>query len=71
MLLLDADGDDKWRRDQNEEMAKALRSAGNTDVAITQIAGRDHYTLWDKIADGDEVSTRILAFVARLTRSAP
>ncbi|HEY3592238.1 MAG TPA: alpha/beta hydrolase [Polyangiaceae bacterium] len=63
-LLLYADGDEAWRRDQNEQMAAALRAAGNAQVGIAQIAGRDHGTIWTLLAaPGDDVAARIRRFV--------
>src|SRR5262245_6345673 len=49
MLLIYADGDDQWRRDQNEEMGAALRKAGSRDVTVKQVAGRNHTTIWSKL----------------------
>lgn len=66
MFLIYADRDDKWRRDQNEEMAEALRKTGNRDVKIKQISGRDHITVWNKIAEGEEVSTQIIDFINQM-----
>ncbi|MEP7271320.1 MAG: alpha/beta hydrolase [Acidobacteriota bacterium] len=67
MLLLYADGDDPWRREQNEEMAKAMREARCRDVEVKQIANRDHRTIWAKMGEDEEVSKLIIAFVTRLT----
>jgi acetyl esterase/lipase len=64
MLVLYADGDDEWRRQQNVEMAKALTGAGARDSSIAMIAGRTHNTIWSKVAeDGDETAARIIDFV--------
>jgi acetyl esterase/lipase len=63
-LLLYADGDEVWRREQNIEMAKALRAAGNPDVTIAEIAGRDHGSIWSNLGSaGDEVADKIRRFV--------
>jgi acetyl esterase/lipase len=63
-LLLYADGDDPWRRQQNVEMAGALRAAGNSQVAIAEIAGRDHGSIWAGLATpGDDVAERIRRFI--------
>src|SRR5215471_15874097 len=37
VLLLYADGEEAWRREQSKEMAAALRAAGNSEVAIAEI----------------------------------
>jgi acetyl esterase/lipase len=64
MLLIYADGDEAWRRQQNEEMGKALKAAGNLKVEVVQIAGRSHISIWEKLAqEGDPTSERIIAFV--------
>lgn len=68
ILMIYADGDDEWRRQQNEEMAKAWRQVGHQDVTVKQIASRNHLTIWSKIADGDEVSSLIIAFISRLSK---
>jgi acetyl esterase/lipase len=63
-LILYADGDDEWRRQQNVDAAKALKGAGARDVTITMIAGRTHNTIWSKVAEaGDETATHIIDFV--------
>jgi acetyl esterase/lipase len=64
MLVLYADGDDAWRRDQNVEAARALTDAGARDVAIVMIGGRTHNTIWNRMAEAsDETAERIVAFV--------
>ena len=64
ILILYADGDDEWRREQNTQMEKALKATGNNSVAIVQIPGRTHNSIWSQLnKDGDEVSSRIVAFV--------
>jgi acetyl esterase/lipase len=63
-LLLYADGDDEWRRGQNIDMMAALKGAGVKDLAIAQINGRTHNTIWSTLAeDGDETGSRIIDFV--------
>ncbi|PYR02809.1 MAG: hypothetical protein DMF97_03555 [Acidobacteria bacterium] len=71
ILVLYADGDDQWRRDQNAEAATALKAAGNPRVEIAQIVGRSHNTIWSRLnEEGDEVGDRIVRFV-RKTIAAP
>jgi acetyl esterase/lipase len=69
LLLIYADGDDSWRRQQNEDLALQLRKAGHRDIAVKQIAGRNHLTIWSKIGDGEEVSNLIIDFISRLTNA--
>jgi hypothetical protein len=64
MLILYADRDDQWRRDQNAEMEKALRAARNARVVIAQIQGLTHNSIRSQMGkDDDEVASRIVAFV--------
>jgi len=58
-LLLYADGDDPWRRQQNEEMAKAMKAEA------VQIADRDHMGIFMKLAPGDPAFDRMAAFVSK------
>lgn len=70
MLILYADGDEKWRRDQNVDAAQALQAAGNSHVTIVQIAGRTHNSIWSRIHDvNDEAAERIVTFVRTLAQS--
>jgi acetyl esterase/lipase len=68
VLLLYTDGDEDWRRKQNEDMAVAFRSAGHKDVNIRRIDGRTHMSVWTDMLDGEseETSSAILLFAKRL-----
>jgi len=69
MLLLYADGDDAWRREQQTDFAAALRAAGDTNVATHEIIGRTHLTVWYTMKDGqDETSRAIEAFAAKVAK---
>jgi acetyl esterase/lipase len=57
-LFLYADGDDPWRRQQNEEMAKAMKAEA------VQVADRDHMGIFMKLTPGDPAFDRMLAFVS-------
>ena len=57
-LLLYADGDDAWRRQQNEDMAKLMKAEA------VQIADRDHMGIFMKLAPGDPAFDRMVAFVS-------
>jgi acetyl esterase/lipase len=66
MLILYAEGDEDWRREQNVEVAAAMKAAGNSDVGLAMIADRNHATIWSRVgSDGDETAERILRFVSR------
>jgi acetyl esterase/lipase len=68
MLLIYADGDDEWRRTQNDEMRDALRIAGHTNIDLREVKNRTHNTVWSKMNDApdEETSTLILAFAKRV-----
>ena len=68
VLLIYTDGDEQWRQKQNLDMAAALRSAGNKDVAVRRVDGRTHMSVWTSMLDGDseETSSAILVFAKRL-----
>lgn len=69
MLLLYADGDDAWRRQQNVDFAAALRAAGDMQIETHMISGRTHLTVWYTMEQGqDETSRAIEAFAARVTK---
>ncbi|HJU43473.1 MAG TPA: alpha/beta hydrolase [Vicinamibacterales bacterium] len=69
LLLVYADGDDPWRREQQGEFAAALRAAGHRDVETRMIAGRGHNSVWGEMAKGEEETSRaILQFVSRLAK---
>ena len=68
ILLIDTDGDEGWRQQQNLDMAAALRAAGNKDVTLHQVKGRTHMSVWTEMLDGEseETSSWILAFAKRV-----
>jgi len=65
MLLLYADGDDPWRREQNEDLKAALEAEGHKDVATVQIADRDHRGIHSSLAVDDVALEKIVSFVKR------
>ena len=66
VLILYADGDEDWRRQQNIEVAQAIKAAGSANVSVAMIKGRTHNSIWSEIgADRDEVAERIIKFVSR------
>ena len=63
-LIIYADRDEPWRRQQNVDMAQALKAAGSPPVDLVEIADRTHMSIWHKLAeDGDPASERVIAFV--------
>ena len=66
MLILYADRDEDWRREQNVEVAAAMKAAGHANVEIAMIGDRTHATIWERVADvGDETAARIIRFASR------
>ena len=68
VLFIDTDGDEDWRQQQNLDMAEAVRAAGNTEVAVHQVTGRTHMSVWTDMLDGEseETSSWILRFAQRV-----
>lgn len=63
MLFLYADGDDPWRRLQNEDIAAALGKVGHYDAEAVQISERDHTGIARSIAPGDATLVKMIAFM--------
>ena len=73
VLLIDTDGDEDWRQEQNTDFAAALRAAGHRDVAIHKVLGRTHMSVWTDMSEGasEETSSAILTFAARVLADKP
>jgi acetyl esterase/lipase len=66
ILILYAEHDEDWRREQNVEIATAMKAAGQKSVDIAMIPNRNHATIWARVADeGDETAERIIRFALR------
>src|SRR5262247_72930 len=66
MLILYAEHDEEWRREQNVEFAAAMKAAGHKGAEIAMIANRNHSTIWTRVGEeGDETAERIIRFVSR------
>jgi acetyl esterase/lipase len=66
MLILYADRDEDWRRQQNVEVAMAMKAAGQANVELVMIGDRTHATIWTRVGDeGDETAERIIRFASR------
>ena len=63
LVFLYADGDDPWRRQQNEDIAAALKKKGSDDVKTVQISDRDHSGIHRSIGAGDATLEAMLAFI--------
>jgi len=63
-LIIYADHDEPWRRQQNVDMAAAMRAAGSAPVDVVEIPDRTHMGIWHQLGeDGDPASERVIAFV--------
>ena len=66
MVLIYADGDADWRREQIERMADALRAAGHEAVAAVQVDDRTHGSVLRNIAHaGDPASQLLIDFIMK------
>jgi len=66
MLILYAERDEDWRREQNIEFVSAMKDAGHKNVEIAMIGNRNHATIWSRVGDeGDETAERIIQFASR------
>ena len=63
-LLLWADGDADDRRKESRDLAAALRDVGAGRVETTEIADRNHGTVWSLIgSEGDATGPRVVEFL--------
>jgi acetyl esterase/lipase len=68
MLLIYADGDDPWRRQQNEKLARELTMSGNEAVRAVEVSNRDHTSLISEInAADDQIGGLIATFIEEHT----
>jgi len=64
MLLLYADGDDEWRRQQQADFRADMKKAGATGIETRMIAGRTHGSIWSQMKNAnDETASAIIAFL--------
>ena len=72
MLILYAERDEDWRREQNVEFASSMKAAGHKDIEIAMIANRNHSTIWSRVGDeGDETAERIIRFASQPQSARP
>jgi acetyl esterase/lipase len=66
ILILYAERDEDWRRQQNVEAAAAMKAAGQKTVEIAMIADRNHATIWSRVAgETDPTAEHIIRFASR------
>ena len=62
--LIYADGDDDWRRRQNDTFGEAMDAAGNHTVHVVEVPNRHHGSLMsDMNAPDDEIGDLMLIFI--------
>jgi acetyl esterase/lipase len=65
-LLIYADGDEDWRRKDNEDFKAAMKSAGHARVESHQIAGRSHMSILRRMpAANDETTALMLSYIKK------
>ena len=70
ILVMYADGDDLWRKKQNERFVRDLTSAGNFNVSAIEVKNRTHTTILSNIsAEDDQVSELMANFISKLGRT--
>jgi acetyl esterase/lipase len=65
MLLIMADGDEPWRRDQIERLGAALHKAGHRDTAVRTIPGRGHMTILHEMKNDADPTVKLIAQFVR------
>jgi acetyl esterase/lipase len=64
MLLIYANGDTEWRRDQIDTFGQAMRAAGNSDTHVVEVPNRDHTALLTQMnAADDQIGGLVLRFI--------
>ncbi len=64
ILLLYADGDADWRRQQQADFQAEMKKAGASNIDTRMISGRDHSSIWGRMKNAnDETAAAIIAFV--------
>jgi hypothetical protein len=72
MLLIYADGDAEWRRDQNDNFGEAMRSAGNREIRVVEVPNRDHTTILTQINTADDrIGELVLQFIKGWEKNVP
>ncbi len=64
MLLIYADGDDDWRRRQNDTFWAAMRAAGGAEVRAVEVPARSHMSLMTELnAADDRIGGLVMEFL--------
>ncbi len=66
ILLIYADGDDDWRKEQINRFAKEMTSAGNLRILTNEVSDRNHTSIISAILDNDDmIANLIIDFVLK------
>ena len=60
ILLVYADGDDDWRKNQINRFAEEMKSAGNLDILTREVSNRNHNTIISGIPEDDDLITKLI-----------
>jgi acetyl esterase/lipase len=64
MLLIYADGDDQWRKAQNDRFAAELRAKGNQGVRLVEVPNRTHTGLVSQLRQPDDrIADLVVGFI--------
>ena len=64
LLLIYADGDEDWRKEQNQRLVQVLRNAGNQRVKYQEVPNRNHLSLLtDILAEDDQIVQLLCNFI--------
>lgn len=64
ILVIYADGDDSWRKEQIRRFVRNLKSEGNSNVTAIEVGNRTHTTIMSKtLEQDDQVSELIIHFI--------
>jgi len=70
ILVIYADGDDAWRKEQNTRFVQDLKSEGCTNIAAIEVPDRNHKTIMSKIPDQDDQIVDVIShFISQLELS--
>lgn len=58
ILMVYADGDEDWRKQNNEGLKDLLVKAGHTKVQAVEVPNRTHGTVWQSINEPDDQTAR-------------
>ncbi len=67
ILVIYADGDDAWRKEQNRRFVAGLQREGNSNVAALEVANRNHRTIMsDILKQDDQIGNVVVNFSSQL-----